>query len=106
LGTDFVIVLTTFPVDRDVDQFARTLVEECLVACVNVLPPMTSIYSWKGSIETGNEHQIVMKTTSGRVRELETRLKALHPYEVPEFLVVPVEGSHHYLAWISENTIK
>jgi len=66
---------------------------------------MTSIYSWKGSLEKSSEHQIVIKTSSGRVRELETRLKALHPYEVPEFVVIPiVEGSHDYLSWISENT--
>ena len=68
---------------------------------------MTSIYSWKGSIEKSDERQIAIKTSSGRVRELETRLKALHPYDVPEFVVIPiVEGSHEYLAWISENTNK
>ncbi len=66
---------------------------------------MTSIYSWKGSIEKSDERQIVIKTSSGRVGELEKRLKALHPYDVPEFLVIPiVEGSHDYLSWISENT--
>ena len=105
MGPDFVIVLTTFPVDRDADQFARTLVEERLAACVNLLPAMTSIYSWKGSIEKGDERQVVIKTSSGRVRELEARLKALHPYDLPEFVVIPiVAGSHDYLAWISENT--
>ena len=101
----FVVVLTTFPVDRDVDQFAKTLVEERLAACVNILPPMRSIYSWKGTIETSDERQIVIKTSSDRVRELELRVKALHPYEVPEFVVVPiVEGSHDYLSWISAST--
>jgi periplasmic divalent cation tolerance protein len=105
LGPDFVIVLTTFPVDRDTDQFAKTLVEEHLAACVSVLPAMTSIYSWKGSIEKSDERQIVIKTSSGRVRELEKRLKALHPYDVPEFVVIPIaEGSHEYLSWLSENT--
>jgi periplasmic divalent cation tolerance protein len=106
VGPDFVIVLTTFPLDRDADQFARTLVEERLAACVNVLPAMTSIYSWKGSIEKSDERQIVIKTSSGRVRELENRLKALHPYDVAEFVVIPIaEGSPEYLAWIAENTI-
>jgi periplasmic divalent cation tolerance protein len=105
LGPDFVIVLTTFPVDRDADQFGKTLVEEHLAACVNVLPPMTSIYSWKGSIEKSDERQVVIKTSSVRVRELETRIKALHPYDVPEFVVIPIlEGSHDYLSWVSENT--
>ena len=103
--TDFVVVLTTFPVDRDVDQFAQTLIGEKLAACVNVLPAMRSIYSWKGTIETSAERQVVIKTSSGRVRDLELRVKALHPYEVPEFVVIPiVEGSHDYLSWISEST--
>ena len=101
----FVIVLTTFPVDRDAEQLARTLVEERLAACVNVLPAMTSIYSWKGSIEKSDERQIVIKTSSGRVRELEGRLKALHPYDVPEFVVIPIaEGSPDYLSWLADST--
>ena len=105
LGTDIVIVLTTFPVDRDVDQFARTLVEERLAACVNVLPTMTSIYSWKNAVERSDERQVVIKTGKGRIRDLEIRLKALHPYEVPEFVVIPVvDGSHDYLSWVTENT--
>jgi periplasmic divalent cation tolerance protein len=105
--TDFVVVLTTFPVDRDVDQFAQTLVTEKLAACVNVLPQMQSIYSWKGTIETSQERQVVIKTSTGRVRDLELRVKALHPYEVPEFIVIPIiEGSHDYLSWISQNTSK
>ena len=103
--THFVVVLTTFPVDREVDQFAQTLVREKLAACVNVLPVMQSIYSWEGTLETSNERQVVIKTSSSRVRELETRLKALHPYDVPEFVVIPIiDGSHDYLSWISENT--
>ena len=105
--TQFVVVLTTFPVDRDVDQFAQALVDERLAACVNILPPMRSIYTWKGKIETSEERQILIKTSSSRIRDLELRVKALHPYEVPEFVVIPiVEGSHDYLSWISENTSK
>jgi periplasmic divalent cation tolerance protein len=103
--TDFVIVLTTFPFDRDADQFARTLVEEHLAACVNVLPPMRSTYLWQGVLEQAEERQVVMKTRANRVAALERRLRELHPYEVPEFLVLPIlEGSRDYLAWISENT--
>ena len=105
MESDYVIVLTTWPVDRDADDFAKTLVSERLAACVNVLPPMLSTYQWKGSIESANERQVVIKTTGTRVRELEARLKTLHPYEVAEFLVVPIlEGSHNYLAWLSETT--
>lgn len=105
MATDVLIVLTTFPIDRDADQFARTLVEERLAACVNILPAMRSIYTWKGAIEQADERQIVIKTTKERLRELESRLRQLHPYDTPEFLAIPiVEGGHDYLAWVTENT--
>ena len=101
----FVVILTTFPVDRDVEPFAKALVEERLAACVNVLPPMRSIYTWQGAIETADERQLVIKTNTDRVHELETRIKALHPYDVPEFLVISVlDGSRDYLSWVAENT--
>ena len=105
MESDYVIVLTTFPADQDADRFAKTLVSERLAACVNVFPPMVSTYTWKGSIESANERQVVIKTTGARLRELETRVKALHPYEVPEFLVLPIlEGSPEYLSWLSSST--
>jgi periplasmic divalent cation tolerance protein len=104
---EFVIVLTTFPLDGDADALASTLVEERLAACVNVLAPMKSIYAWKGAIERSDERQLLIKTTNDRLRELETRIKSLHPYEVAEFVVIPiVEGSHDYLSWLAENTRK
>ena len=102
--SQFVIVLTTFPVDEDANTLARTLVSERLAACVNVLPAMTSVYRWKGSVEEDREHQLVMKTTRDRVPALEARLRALHPYEVPEFLVLDVaSGSEAYLSWLWES---
>ena len=101
-----VIVLTTFPADGDAETFAATLVEERLAACVNVLPPMRSIYRWQGAVERADERQLVIKTTGHRLRELEARIKALHPYEVPEFLVVSVlKGSPDYLSWLADNVI-
>jgi periplasmic divalent cation tolerance protein len=100
-----VIVLTTLGADADASSFARTLVEERLAACVNVLAPMTSTYRWKENIEQDREQQLVIKTTSARVPALEARLRALHPYELPEFLVLPVSaGSDAYLRWVGENT--
>jgi periplasmic divalent cation tolerance protein len=99
-----VLVLTTLGADADAAALARTLVEERLAACVNVLPAMTSLYRWKGAVEQDREQQLVIKTTPSRLRALEVRLKALHPYEVPEFLVVPAEGgSAAYLAWVRES---
>jgi periplasmic divalent cation tolerance protein len=104
LGPDqrFVIVLTTFPADGDAEAFASALVEEELAACVSVLPPMRSIYRWKGAIERADEKQLLIKTMSARVPALESRIKALHPYEVPEFLVLSItSGSPAYLTWLA-----
>jgi periplasmic divalent cation tolerance protein len=103
--SDYVLVLTTVPAEGGADTLARTLVTEQLVACVNVLPPMVSTYRWKGSVEQDRERQVIMKTTRDRVAALRARVKELHSYEVPEFVVIPIqEGSEEYLSWIREST--
>jgi periplasmic divalent cation tolerance protein len=102
---EHVLALTTLPLNLDADALAHTLVEERLVACVNVLPPMRSTYRWKEEVEQEGERQVIMKTTRDRVSALETRLRELHPYDVPEFIVVPiVSGSEEYLRWVTEST--
>ena len=99
------IVLTTLGAQTDAAAFARVLVDERLAACVNILPVMTSVYRWKGTIEEDREQQLVIKTTSDRVEALEARFRELHPYELPEFLVVATtDGSAGYLAWLEEST--
>ena len=101
----FVIVLTTLPVEGDAEKLASQLVEERLAACVNILPAMRSVYRWKDAIEKADERQLVIKTTRARVTELEARLRTLHPYDVPEFVVLPVDsGSADYLSWLSDST--
>jgi periplasmic divalent cation tolerance protein len=103
-ASPFVIVLTTFPADGDAEMVARKLVEERLVACVNILPVMNSVYRWEGKIDQSRERQVVMKTAQDQVDELKRRLEELHPFEVPELLVVPVsDGGDRYLAWIRES---
>jgi periplasmic divalent cation tolerance protein len=105
--TDFqaVIVLTTVGADADAAAIARTLVEERLAACVNLLPEMTSIYRWKGSVEQEREQQLVIKTSEACLAALEIRINELHPYDVPEFLVLRAsDGSERYLAWMKETT--
>jgi periplasmic divalent cation tolerance protein len=97
------IVLTTLGADADAAAFARTLVDERLAACVNVLPVMTSIYRWQGKVEQDREQQVVIKTSSDRVAALQARLRELHPYELPEFLVLDAGGSEAYLAWVGES---
>ena len=100
----YVIVLSTLPTEQDPLALARVLVEEHLAACVNVLPPMQSVYRWEGKIERATEHQLVMKTTGARVEALKARLTDLHPYDVPEILVLSVaDGGADYLQWIYDN---
>lgn len=104
---DYVIVLTTLPTDADGAAFARGLVEERLAACVNLLAPMESIYRWDGNIETESERQLVIKTSRERVVALWERVRELHPYDVPEFLVLPiVDGNDAYLRWVGESTTR
>jgi periplasmic divalent cation tolerance protein len=96
------IVLTTLGADADAAALARTLVEERLAACVNVLPAMTSVYRWKDAVEQDREQQLVIKTAPANLAALEARVRELHPYELPEFLVLPASGSKAYLDWIAE----
>ena len=101
----FVIVLTTLPSEGDAESFASRLVDERLAACVNILPLMRSVYRWKGAIERADERQLVIKTTRAQLTALEARLRTLHPYDVPEFLVLSIDsGSATYLSWLSEST--
>jgi periplasmic divalent cation tolerance protein len=103
--TQTVLVLTTVADNEQAEELARSLVEERLAACVNVHGPMTSFYRWKGAVERDAERQLVIKTTRDRLAALEIRLKALHGYELAEFLVLPVEGgSAEYLEWVKQNT--
>ena len=102
---DYVIVLTTIPADADASAFGRTLVDERLAACVNLLPIMESVYRWEGRVEHESERQVVIKTARERVVALWERVREMHPYEVPEFVVLPiVDGNDAYLRWVGEST--
>jgi periplasmic divalent cation tolerance protein len=103
--TPHVLVLTTLPADADAAAFARTLVAERLAACVNLLPPMESIYEWEGEMQHDTERQLIMKTVRARVDGLWQRVRELHPYDVPEFVVLPIiDGNDAYLRWLAEST--
>ncbi len=105
MPSDYVVVLTTLPADADSTGFAEMLVRERLAACVNVLPLMDSTYRWKGNIEHDRERQVVIKTTAVRLDGLQARIRDLHPYDVPELLVLRVDGGgEKYLSWISDVT--
>jgi periplasmic divalent cation tolerance protein len=102
---EVVIVLTTVGVDVNAGAIASALVDERLAACVNVLPEMTSYFRWLGAVEQAEERQLVIKTTSAQLPALEHRLHELHPYELPEFLVVPArQASEAYLKWVVGST--
>ena len=100
-----VIVLTTVPDAARGEEIAHALVEGQLAACVNVCAPMTSFYRWKNEVERDTEHQLVIKTTRARLEALESRLHALHPYELPEFVVIAAErASDAYGGWAAAET--
>jgi periplasmic divalent cation tolerance protein len=100
-----VLVLVTWPADRDAGALAHALLDARLAACVSVLPEMRSTYTWLGTAHVDAERQLIIKTTEDRVAALEARVREQHPYEVPEFLVLRVErGSDAYLAWLRDST--
>lgn len=102
--TDVVMVLTTIS-DARADEVASILVEERLAACVNVHGPMQSTYRWKGRVEREAEHQLLIKTCDARLNALETRLKDLHPYDLPEFIVIrPETVEPAYAEWVRAST--
>lgn len=95
------IVLTTAAQPEEAARMGRTLVEERLAACATLIPAAQSIYRWQGQVETAQETLLLLKTEADRLPALEMRLKEIHSYETPEFLVLAVEsGSHPYLEWL------
>jgi periplasmic divalent cation tolerance protein len=100
------IILTTAASPEEARALGRTLVEEQLAACATLIPAVESIYRWKGNIESASETMLLLKTGVDQLAALETRLRQLHSYEVPEFLVLPVEtGGHAYLDWMLGNLV-
>lgn len=99
------VVLSTFPTPDKAAEIARILVEERLCACVNLVPQVRSIYRWQGAVSDETETLAIIKTTHERYDALAARLIALHPYEVPEMIAVPLVGGHApYLAWVVNET--
>lgn len=105
--TDARIVFTTLPSAEQAAAVARALVEEGLAACGNVVPAVRSIYRWQGKLQDDAEALLLLKTRADLLAALESRLRELHPYEVPELLAVPVDhGFRGYLEWIEGSTVK
>lgn len=99
------VVLSTAPDEAVATEIAQCLVKEGLAACVNLADPSLSIYKWQGRLESETEVALTIKTCADRLSALAGRLASLHPYEVPEILVLDVaSGSSAYLSWMHEQT--
>jgi len=93
--------MTTCPSAEKAQAIARALVAESLASCVNVIPRVESIYLWEGSIQTEPEYLLLIKSMVNKFPDIEQRIKALHSYELPEIIAVPIiAGSPEYLAWL------
>ena len=104
---DHLVVLVTAGSGEEAATIARTLVEERLAACVNVVGPIRSIYRWQDAVEEAAEHLLIVKARGTDLPTLEARVRALHSYAVPEVLALPVTGgSREYLTWLDGATAR
>jgi periplasmic divalent cation tolerance protein len=104
--TDEIVIFVTCPAAES-DRIASQLVEEQIVACVNIVPGIISIYRWQGKVCRDSEHLLIMKTERKLWQTLEKRVRELHPYDVPEIIEWPIENGYApYLNWITESVKK
>jgi periplasmic divalent cation tolerance protein len=102
---DILILVSTCPDASTAERIARELVGASLVACVNIVPGLRSIYRWSGAVKADDEVLMILKTPADRLSAARERLVALHPYDVPEVVALPVADGHHpYLQWIIDST--
>jgi periplasmic divalent cation tolerance protein len=102
-----ILVLTTFPDEERARTAVEALVEQRVVACGTVIPGVTSVYRWQGTVETASEVQVILKTRADRAHDVQHAIAAQHPYDVPEILVLDVSGgSEAYLSWIAAEVRK
>jgi periplasmic divalent cation tolerance protein len=101
LDNAYIIVLVTTGSKQEAEKIAQHLLDAKLIACANIIGPVSSIFRWSGKVEKAEEHLTIMKSRSDLFEELSKTVKALHSYEVPEILVLPVvEGLEAYLEWL------
>ena len=99
------IALTTCPGSIPAKKIARELVSKKLAACVNIIPDIESYYTWENQVNENKEYLLLIKTTREIYPKLEQHIKAIHPYELPEIIAVPIHtGLDKYCDWIRENT--
>ena len=99
-----IVVLITAANSEEAARFADLLLERRLAACVQILPEMESVYRWQGKIERQKEVLLIAKTIKSRFEELESNVRAIHSYETPEIIALPLEaGSPAYLEWLNSS---
>jgi periplasmic divalent cation tolerance protein len=99
-----VVALSTVATAEDAERIAAELVTRRLAACVNVVPGIVSVYRWQGGVQRDEERLLIIKTRRSSLEALREALVALHPYEVPELVALPVEAGHEpYLRWLDES---
>jgi periplasmic divalent cation tolerance protein len=104
MSQEILLALSTFPDAETARKISNQLVTEKFAACANILPAVESIYRWKEKIESGNETLVLFKLSENRQSAFQEKLRSLHPYEVPEIIVVPISsGLPEYLHWVTEN---
>jgi periplasmic divalent cation tolerance protein len=97
------IVFSTCANREEAERIALTLVNERLAACVNIMPPVQSVYRWQGAVERAEEWMLLIKTTTARFAHLRDRLETIHSYDTPEIIAANItEGSERYLRWLRE----
>ena len=105
MADEAILVLTQMPDHAAAHALALALLEHRLAACVNIGAPVQSLYHWRGKIETGQEVPVTIKTRRERYADVEAAVRAVHPYELPEIVVVPIlDGLEGYLDWIAAET--
>lgn len=101
MSQTYQLILSTCPDKESAEKIARQLINDKIAACVNILPGITSIYPWKGNIETAQEHLLLVKSREDQYQAVETSIQTHHPYELPEIIAVPIElALPEYLHWI------
>ncbi|MEM0058064.1 MAG: divalent-cation tolerance protein CutA [Candidatus Bathyarchaeia archaeon] len=104
MKNQYIIVLMTASSKDEAEKIAKTLLEERLIACANIISPVHSLFWWQGKIDTAREHLVIMKTQKALFDRICERVKALHSYQIPEIIALPVtEGSKDYLKWLDES---
>jgi periplasmic divalent cation tolerance protein len=105
MNTETVMLYCTCPDDETAGSIASQIVDKGLAGCVNRVPGLTSVYKWHGELKTGTEVLLLIKTAADRTEALTAALLSMHPYELPEIIVVPITGGHQpYLDWIRNCT--